>query len=211
MRRVRFVVAALIAAAAASQAAEAQAYPEFQAFSKKNSGRFVNCAMCHANADGPDGVKPGQIGRLKPEELTRLNAARAAFKPGVDVDSPILNSFGNHIIKTLGKEKFLQLRRDPKALADALGYESDLDGDGVPDAQEFLDGTDPLDAQNGNPWKLFVANLVRNRVHVLLLVLATVSGMFAIRNLLKWFGRQARMAIEVADARKASASSERED
>jgi hypothetical protein len=210
MRRTRLAVVALISAAA-FHVPEAHAYPEFQVFSKKNSGRFVNCAMCHANADGPDGFKPGQIGRLKPEELARLNAARAAFKPGVEVDNPILNAFGNHIIKTVGKEKFLQLRRDPKALADVLGGDSDLDGDGVPDAGEYIEGTDPLDAQNGNPWKLLVTNLARNRVDVLLLVLATAAGMLAIRNLLKWFDREARAAIAAAGAKKASGSSERED
>jgi hypothetical protein len=201
--RIRVLLwASLAFVAIGSLPSRAAAYPEFQAFSRKHSGRSVNCSLCHASPDGPDGVKAGQIGRLKPDELTRLNAARAAFKPGVEVDNPILNAFGNHVIKTLGKERFLQLRKDPGALAEALGYESDLDGDGIADAQEYLDGTDPLDAQNGNPWKLLLTNLVRNRVHVLLLLLATISGMYAIRHLLRWFSREARAALAAADAKK---------
>ncbi len=181
----------------------AAAYPEFQAYSKEHSGRFVNCALCHANADGPDGVKPGQIGRLGPDELKRLNTARAAFKPGMDVDNPVLNAFGNHIVKTLGKERFLQLRKDPKALAGALGFQSDLDGDGIPDAQEYLDGTDPLNAQNGNPWRLFLGNLARYHVQVLLLLIATITGMYAIHHLLRWFGREAQIALAATEAKKA--------
>jgi hypothetical protein len=194
-------IGALLFVAIALLTSRASAYPEFQAFVKKNSGRSVNCALCHANADGPDGVKPGQIGRLAPDELKRLNTARAAFKPGADVDSPILNVFGNHVIKTLGKERFLQLRKDPRALADGLGSTSDLDGDGIPDAQEYLDGTDPLDAQNGNPWKLFVNNVIANRLHLLLLLLATASGIFAIRNLIRWFDREAHVALAAHEAK----------
>lgn len=204
-------VSALLFAAITLLPTPASAYPEFQAFVKKSSGRSVDCSLCHANADGPDGVKPGQIGRLTPDELRRLNAARGAFKPGVEVDSPILNAFGNQVIKTLGKERFLQLRKNPAGLAEALGTASDLDGDGIPDAQEYLDGTDPLDVHNGVPWKLFVINVRSNRLHLLLLLLATASGMYAIRHLLRWFGREARIALAAQEARKSDGSSPTEE
>lgn len=167
-------------------AAPAQGYPEFQEHAKRQSGRGVNCALCHAHAEGPDGTKPGQIGRFGPEELQRLNAARAAFQPSAGVDSPILNPFGDHIIQTIGKERFLALRRDPASLAEALGTASDLDDDGIPDAQEYLDGTHPLDAHSGSPWKLFTTNLGRGWWHVLLLLAAVASGMYGVSHLLRW-------------------------
>lgn len=176
-------------------AAPALAHPEFQAFSKQHSGRGVSCAMCHAHPDGPDGMKPGQIGRLTPKELERLNKARAAFQPGANIDSPILNAFGNHIVNTLGKEKLLSFRKNPAGLADALGYSSDLDTDGIPDAQEYLDGTNPLDPHSGAPLKLLLRNLRLQGMHVALLALAVASALFGIRHLLRWLGIEARKAL----------------
>jgi hypothetical protein len=167
--------------------ARAGAYPEFQAFAQKNSGRQVNCGMCHANPDGPNGLKPGQIGALTAAELDRLARARQAFQPGVAVDSPILNAFGDHIIQTIGRTAFIGYRRHPAGLAPALGNASDLDQDGIADAQEFLQGTDPLDSQSGAPWALFVRNLVRFRGHIVMLLLATLAGLYGLNNLLRWF------------------------
>lgn len=166
----------------------AHAYPEFQRYSQQVSGRFVNCAMCHVHPDGPIGLKPGQIGKLTPAELGQLNSARGAFLPGQDVMNPILNEFGNALLKKLGKKRILELRLQPDQLADAYGYESDIDGDGVPDAHEFLQGTDPVDPQNGAPWALFTHNLRRYAFpHLFLLVTATALGLFGMNNLLKWF------------------------
>lgn len=167
--------------------AGAEAYPEFQAFAQKNSGRQVNCGMCHANPDGPNGVKPGQIGAFSAAELERLGRARQAFQPGVPVDSPILNAFGNHIIQTIGRTAFIGLRPHPAGLAPALGHSTDLDQDGIPDAQEYLQGTDPLDSQSGDPWALFVHNVVRFRDHIFMLLLATIAGLYGLNNLLRWF------------------------
>jgi len=150
----------------------AHSYPAFQAFSEKHSGRTVNCSLCHINDNGPVGNEIGQIGSLTKDELARLNLARAAMAPGVNVDSPILNEFGNHIIKTVGRAKFLQMMADPAQLAPALGDKSDLDGDGIPDSREYLDGTDPLNKFHGDPWLLFVNNLSRNWPHVILAVIA---------------------------------------
>jgi len=172
----------------------AYAYPEFQHFVQKTSGRNVDCAMCHVNPDGPEGLKPGQIGSLDTEQLQRLNKARAAFKPGLHIDNPILNDFGDHIIDKLGKQKFLQIRQHPQKLAAALGEQSDLDHDGIPDADEFLEGTHPLDAQSGDPWRLFVHNLGRFWPHLVLISLATFLGLFGLNNLLHWFDQQSRKA-----------------
>jgi hypothetical protein len=176
---------ALAALALLASAAPAGAYPEYQKFVQANSGRAVNCALCHTNPDGPDGAGVGQIGRLTPEELGRLGEARAAFEPGRDVDSPILNAFGDRIVEAAGKTRFLEMRSRPAELAGVLGTESDLDGDGIPDSREYLDGTHPLMAANGDPWLLFVHNLARYRFHVFMIVAATALTTYGLTNILR--------------------------
>lgn len=174
------------------------AYPEFQKFSQTNSGRPINCAMCHANGDGPEGVSRGQIGSLTPSELNRLNAARGAFAPGMVVENPILNAFGNNIIHTIGKTKFLELRAHPELLADVYGFQSDLDEDGIPDAREYLEGTHPLNNVHGNPLRLFLHNLNFYKLHVILTVLATIAGFYGFSHLLHGFasGASAKLPQE---------------
>jgi len=167
-----------------TMASECLAYPEFQRFSQVNSGRPINCAMCHANGDGPEGASRGQIGSLTPDELNRLNAARGAFAPGIAVQSPILNAFGNKIISTIGKTRFLELRAHPEQLAEVYGFQSDLDSDGIADAQEYLEGTHPLNNVHGNPLSLFLHNLKVYRLHVILTVLATIAGFYGFSHLL---------------------------
>ena len=173
----------LIALVSVSQA---YAYSNFQKYSKKVSGRPINCAMCHINPDGPKGLKYGQIGSLNKEELKALGRARQAFKPGTDVKSPILNDFGNSILHQLGKEKILMFREHPELLSAALSKTSDLDGDGITDAEEFEDGTHPLNSLDGKPWKLFKNNLKKNRFHIFMLFLATALGLFGLSNMLLW-------------------------
>lgn len=168
-------------------AGPAFAYPEFQAFIKAHSGRNVNCAMCHAHPDGPEGLKPGQIGSLNPQQLEALNKARAALEPGQDVHSPILNAFGNHIIQVPGKQQFLQIRQDPAKLVDALGKESDLDQDGISDTDEYLAGTLPIDPNYGDPWTLFRINFQRRWFHILMVALATAAGLYGLSNLIHGF------------------------
>ena len=163
----------------------AHGYPAYQAFSEKHSGRTVNCAMCHVNDNGPIGTGHGQIGGLTADQLEHLNKARAALEPGQQVDSPILNKFGNQIIKTIGRMKFIELGNDPGKLPQALGFKSDLDGDGIPDAQEFLDGTDPLNKFNGDPWKLLLINLGRNKLQVALAAIAIFCLGYGLAHLLK--------------------------
>lgn len=176
-----------IAALALVWAGPALAYPEFEAYVEKVSGMPVNCSLCHTHPDGPEGLKPGQIGSLKPADLERLNRARAAFEPGQEVDSPILNEFGNHLIEQLGKTRFLQMRLEPETLADAMPADSDLDGDGVTDRTEYLAGTHPLDPHHGPPWQLFWINLKRKFFHVVMIAVATALGLYGLNNLLRGF------------------------
>lgn len=165
----------------------AWSYPEFQTYIEARSGRNVNCAMCHSHADGPEGLKPGQIGSLNPQQMEALGKARAAFAPGEQVDSPILNAFGDHIIQVVGKQEFLQIRQDPAKLAEALGQDSDLDGDGLNDVREYVDGTLPTDPNHGDPWALLAINLKRRWFHILMVGLATALGLWGLNNLLHGF------------------------
>lgn len=167
--------------------ASALAYPEFQTFIVAHSKKPINCAMCHVNSDGPDGNAPGQIGGLTPEELNRLAQARTAFESGKEVDSPILNEFGNHIIKNIGRTKFIELRRSPEHLADALDPKNDLDNDGIPDVQEFLEGSHPLIKNDGDPWSLFKTNFQRNLPQIILTIVATLAGIYGLIHLLRGF------------------------
>lgn len=172
------------------------AYPEFQEFSEKNSGRTTNCATCHESSTGPAGNEPGQIGSLTPEDFAKLNEARTAFEPGKEVDSPILNHFGDLIIKKLGKKKVLEDRKDPAKLASDYGFENDLDHDGIPDAQEYLDGTDPQNPHHGDAWRLFVVNINRYAPHII----AAAIGVF----LLDWgFARMIGGFMAIKKSRKA--------
>ncbi len=173
-----------------------QAYPEFQQFIVKQSGRKVNCAFCHAHADGPEGTAAGQIGHLTAAEQLELVRARGAFEPGQKVNSPILNGFGNHLINSLGKRRFLEMRLAPALLAEALPKDSDLDGDGIPDAQEYLAGTHPLLKSDGQPWLLFRANFRHSSGQILLTLAATVVGLWGLGHLLRGFAAAAHVETE---------------
>lgn len=163
----------------------AQAYPEYQQFVEKHSHKTVNCAMCHVHENGPTGTEKGQIGALNEEQLKLLNKARTALQPGADVDSPILNEFGNKIIEAIGKKRFVELKANPGDLAKELGETSDLDNDGIADSREFLDGTDPLNKFHGDPGKLFLVNLERYKLHVFLAVFAVLTLNYGLVHLVK--------------------------
>jgi hypothetical protein len=194
-RQLLFALALL----ATSSTTPLQAYPEFQQFIVRQSGRPVNCAFCHANADGPEGTGPGQIGHLTAAEQAELVRARAAFEPGAKPNSPILNAFGNHIINSLGKRRFLELRLAPAQLAVALPKSSDLDGDGIPDNQEFMAGTHPLIPSDGDPWALFQANFRRNLRQIALTLAATVAGLWGLGHLLHGFAAATRLKDEESE------------
>lgn len=162
------------------------AHPEYQTFVVNTSGRAVDCGLCHAHPEGPEGLKPGQIGSLTPEQLTQLNRARAAFEPGANVENPLLNAFGNHILNTLGKRQILLLRQHPEQLPALLGNDSDLDGDGVPDAEEYLKGTHPLNPHHGPPARLFVLNLQKYRFDLIMIAVATALGLYGLNHLRQW-------------------------
>lgn len=199
------LLSATMLAAMLAVAVSAGAYPDFQAWSQKNSGRGVNCGMCHVHPDGPEGVKAGQIGALRAAQLQALTDARLAFKPGATVDSPILNEFGDSILRQLGRTEIISLRLNPGEIAARLDPKSDLDADGIPDAKEFVDGTDPLDAQSGSPWLLFKNGLVREKFHIVMIVLATVFGLYGLHHLLHGLHQVARRASP-KDAKRAAAA-----
>ncbi len=180
----------LIALIAAVLCPRAQAYSEYRDCIQKVSGRNVDCALCHAHPEGPEGLKPGQIGSLNAEEQARLNQARTAFNPGVEVQSPILNTFGNSIIRTVGKQKFLAMRQHPEQLSAALQADSDLDLDGIPDARELLEGTHPLLDAQGNPSLLLLHNLSRHGFQVGTAAVATGLILFGLANLRRYFALQ---------------------
>jgi len=165
----------------------AAAYPEFQRSILKTTARPVNCAFCHAHADGPEGTAPGQIGRLSAAELAQLGQARAALSPDNHATSPILNPFGNHLLNRLGKKRILELRLVPMELASALPFDSDLDHDGITDRDEYRAGTHPLLDTDGDPWKLFQYNFWKNRTSLILTLLATILGLYGLKHLLHGF------------------------
>jgi hypothetical protein len=186
----------LLAALALAGSQKGFCYPEYQAFVEKHSKRTVDCSLCHVNGNGPMGQEPGQEGSLTPAEIERLNKERTAMEPGVDVDSPILNRFGNSIIKTIGRAKFLELRDHPEQLATALGTKSDLDSDGIPDSQEYLDGTDTLNKSHGDPWKLLFINMDRYKGQIILAIVSIMLLDFGFMQLLKGFETVAKARRE---------------
>lgn len=163
----------------------ANAYPQFQKLINKHTTRATNCAVCHANENGPNGDAPGQMGSLNKEELLELRKAKAAMLPGQHVNNPSLNAFGNQIIYTLGRTRVMEMVSDPEQLPLALGYKSDLDGDGIPDSAELLDGTNPLNKVSGDPWKLFCVNIKRNWAYELMAVIAALAVSYGISHVLR--------------------------
>ncbi len=163
------------------------AYPEFQKFSQSHSGRTVNCGMCHSSPEGPDGLSFGQIGSLDSLQMERLKEARRAQRPGMDVDNPLLNPFGNKLVKTMGVRLLVEAKKDPAMIHFYLNDASDMDGDGISDAQEYLDGTNPNNRHHGDPLVLFSTNIRHHLFEIVMIVVATAAGMFGFSNLLLAF------------------------
>ncbi len=188
----KFRAMAAACAVLAALDARAWAHNEYQQFVRKNSGRAVDCALCHVHSNGPEGTGAGQIGSLSAEALSRLGRARGAFEPGANVDSPILNDFGDLILQRVGKKRILELRSAPGQLTAEMGFESDLDSDGIPDSREFLEGTHPLIAGDGDPWSLFVHNLRQHVFQLTMISVATLITLFGLVNLLHGFAIRLR-------------------
>lgn len=164
-----------------------QAYPEFQKFSQTHSGRTVNCGMCHASPEGPDGLSFGQVGSLDSVQMELLKDARRAQQPGMDVNNPVLNPFGNKLVRVMGVRLLVDAKKDPAMLHFYLKDAGDMDGDGVTDAQEFLDGTNPNNRYHGDPLALFLTNVQHHLFEIVMIFMATGAGMFGLSNLLMAF------------------------
>lgn len=158
----------------------ALAYPEFQTHFQKKSGRAVDCVLCHTHPNGPEGAATGQIGALTPADLEKLARAHSAFEAGNKAENPILNDFGNSLLQVLGRKNILEARFKPEILVELYDPEKDLDGDGIADAQELMNGTHPLNDRHGNPWLLFKANFKRQKFHVVMIFLATIITLYGI-------------------------------
>jgi hypothetical protein len=117
------------------------------------------------NSQGPTGSGVGQLGSLSEEQKTKLDTA----------DSPILNSFGQSIIKRLGYQAVVDNVADPAKLADAL-KSSDLDGDGIADGVEMEHGTLANDPESA-PWDLVWKVRLQRNIGFVLAIL--VSGLLA--------------------------------
>lgn len=143
----------------------AWSFPPFEKWISEKSGFQTDCAYCHVNSAGPTGNGFGQLGRLDERQSASLHTA----------DSAILNSFGQHLLKTLTYEKVLSSVSDPVVLA--LQMKSyDLDGDGVSDGDEMEHGTlanDPLSAPPELVWK---ERLRRNQAFVATLAFSAILG-----------------------------------
>lgn len=179
--------------------ARAEAYPEFQRHIQSQSGRVVSCGMCHAHPDGPDGVKHGQIGSLGQGDVQALARSRSMLDPGSLVDSPILNTFGDYLVGHLGRRRIMAYRAQPAVLVAAIDQRHDLDDDGITDAQELRDGTDPTDSRHGDPGRLFVENIRRYWFHLMMLSAATLLGLYGLSRLFRWFAYEAQL---VADSKR---------
>lgn len=133
----------------------ALAFIEYGNFIELKSKKQLNCGFCHKHINGPDGNELGQLGSLTEEE-TKLTALNQYIEAGeILKDSPILSKFGNHLVKKVGYELIASALEDPIQVVNEL-KNSDLDTDGISDAEEILEGTLPDDPLDGNPWKLFV-------------------------------------------------------
>jgi len=164
----------------------AMAHPEYLQYFKKESGRPINCAMCHKDPEGPEGVRPDQIGGLSKEEKKQLDRARKA-NPGDNIINPILNPFGNEILNAIGHDKLVLLEQDPGEIPKLLSKTSDLSHNGIPDYQKLLDGTDPLNPYDGLPWKLFIINFKKNLFQIVMTILATIAGVYGLCYTILWF------------------------
>ena len=162
----------------------AYAFNEFQNFIEQKSKKQLNCTYCHNHINGPEGREPGQLDTLTEEEkqLTAYNQFLNANKELVN--SPILNEFGNYLVKKIGYEAIVNAQNDPNQLIDKL-KDSDLDQDGISDSEELTDGTLPSDPFDGHPFKLFINNLKKNLLEIIFQIVAILLFVFSLIKILK--------------------------
>ena len=164
----------------------ALSFYEFQNFIEKKSKKQTNCAYCHSHPNGPEGNESGQLGSLTPEEkeLTAYNQYLKGEK--LQSDSPILNDFGNYLVKKLTYENILKAQENPNILVKRL-KKSDFDKDGITDSEELLEGTLPNDKLDGNPLKLFASNFRKNCIEIcfqIIVSIALILSMIKLKSLL---------------------------
>ena len=162
----------------------ALAFNEFQTYIEQKSKKQLNCAYCHSHVNGPNGNETGQLGSLS-EEQKQLTAYNQFLQGNKElVNSPILNEFGNYLVKKLGYDTIVKAQDDPNKIVEGLKG-SDLDQDGISDSKEVLDGTllnDPLD---GNPLKLFINNLNKKLIEIIFqitMILLLIVSLFKLKN-----------------------------
>jgi hypothetical protein len=143
----------------------AHAFPPFERWISQKAGFQTDCAYCHVNPAGPSGHGVGQEGRLDERQKQHLHSA----------DSPILNSFGQHLLKTLSYDKVVSSVSDPGSLAVQMkGY--DLDGDGVSDGEEMEHGTLAYDPLSAPPALVWMERLKQNWSFVVTLAVSSLAG-----------------------------------
>ena len=145
---------------------QAFAFNEFQTYIEQKSKKQLNCAYCHSHVNGPNGNEAGQLGSLSEEQkqLTSYNQFLQGSKELAD--SPILNEFGNYLVKKLGYDTIVKAQDDLNKIVEGLRG-SDLDCDGINDSEEVLDGTLPNDPLDGSPVKLLINNLKKKWVEII--------------------------------------------
>jgi hypothetical protein len=145
------------------------AFPQYADWITEKSGRQVDCAYCHINAEGPQGTGPGQIGSIKDDDLPKLRTA----------ESPILNAFGKSIIKHVGYAGVAEGMMDPSSVAQKLKA-FDMDGDGISDGVEMEFATLPSDPLSAPPHLLWQKRLEKNMPFVLLIGVCGIAGAIAL-------------------------------
>lgn len=160
------------------------AFNEFQTFIEEKSKKQLNCAYCHAHPNGPEGNDEGQLDSLSEnkKKLTAYNQYLSANK--LFINSPILNDFGNYLVKKLGYEELVNAQNNPSIIIERL-KDLDFDKDGINDSTEIQEGTLPSDPLDGNPYRLFINNLKKNLLEILLQIFSVVLFTFSLFKLKK--------------------------
>lgn len=143
----------------------AHSFPPFEKWISQKAGFQTDCAYCHVNGAGPTGNGFGQLGSLDQHQNASLHTA----------DSAILNSFGQHILKTLSYERVVSCVSNPGALASQM-KRYDLDGDGVSDGDEMDHGTLANDPLSAPPELVWMERLRRNQAFVAELAFSAILG-----------------------------------